>query len=112
VGTLSSELLVQALVFLAGLLAGGFATTCIHRMPQDRSVWVPGSECPSCGQRLPWGEQIPVISWIALRGKCRHCDSAVPATYPLFEACAGLLVLLRSLRRHPLIPSRRAGLDV
>ena len=78
-----------ALVF--GLVVGSFLNVCIYRLPRGESVVWPGSRCPACGHGLAWFENVPVVAWLVLGGKCRTCRAAIPATYPLVEAATGVL---------------------
>ena len=76
---------------LVGLLIGSFLNVCIVRLPADQSVVTPRSHCPSCGQQIAWFDNIPVVSWLLLRGKCRGCGAAIAALYPLVELATALL---------------------
>lgn len=88
-------LLVIGQLFAAayGLTIGSFLAVCIVRLPEDRSLLVP-SACPCCGARVRWFDNIPVISWLSLRGRCRSCHAPISALYPLTEALAGVLGVL------------------
>jgi leader peptidase (prepilin peptidase)/N-methyltransferase len=82
-----SELPTWLLVFpaLLGLACGSFLNVCIVRLPRGGSVVRPGSRCPQCGVALrPW-QNIPIVSWLLLRGRCRACGKAIPIFYPLIE---------------------------
>jgi leader peptidase (prepilin peptidase)/N-methyltransferase len=84
-----------ALVTLAvfGLIVGSFLNVCIYRLPRKQSVNWPGSRCTSCDRPLSWYENVPVVSWVALRGRCRTCGERVSVIYPLVELItAGLFV--------------------
>jgi leader peptidase (prepilin peptidase) / N-methyltransferase len=81
-----------------GLIFGSFANVCIHRLPEGRSVVWPGSACPQCGRAIAWYDNIPVISWIVLRGRCRGCAARIPVRYPLVEALCGALLLALCLQ--------------
>lgn len=76
-----------------GLIFGSFANVCIHRLPEHRSVVWPGSACPSCGSALAWNDNIPLVSWILLAGRCRACRAAIPAIYPAVEAISTLFLV-------------------
>ncbi len=78
---------------LLGLVLGSFLNVCIHRLPLGKSVVWPGSECPACGARILWFQNIPVVSWLALRGRCASCASRIPFRYPLVEALGGGILL-------------------
>lgn len=85
-------------VFLFGAVIGSFLNVCIYRMPLDQSIISPGSRCMSCGTAVRWFDNIPVISWLLLRGRCRGCGAGFSIRYPLVEllnACLFLLLFLR-----------------
>jgi leader peptidase (prepilin peptidase) / N-methyltransferase len=76
-----------------GLLVGSFVTVVVHRVPRDQSVVAPRSRCPACGAPIRTVDNIPVISYLVLRGRCRSCGARVSPEYPLTElATAGLFV--------------------
>lgn len=76
---------------LLGLLFGSFANVLVHRLPRGESIVFPGSHCPHCDHAIAWYDNIPLLSWLLLRGRCRHCSAPVAARYPLAEAGLGLL---------------------
>jgi leader peptidase (prepilin peptidase)/N-methyltransferase len=76
---------------LLGLLFGSFANVVIWRFPRGESVASPGSHCPSCDHPIRWYDNVPVISWLGLRGRCRDCGERISARYPLVEALSGAL---------------------
>ena len=84
---------------LFGLLIGSFLNVCIYRMPRDLSVVRPRSHCPECETPIAWYDNIPVLSWFLLRGRCRHCNSGIPWRYPAVELltaaafCGGVWML-------------------
>jgi leader peptidase (prepilin peptidase)/N-methyltransferase len=82
-----------AAVALLGLFIGSFLNVCIYRIPRSESIVWPGSRCPVCGTPIkPW-DNIPVLSYLFLRGKCRHCRTRIKLRYPLVEALSALLAL-------------------
>ena len=81
-----------ALVF--GLLIGSFLNVVIARLPEDRSVVWPGSACPACGTPIRPYDNVPVLAWMWLRGRCRACQSAISPLYPLIELLTGLVAWL------------------
>jgi leader peptidase (prepilin peptidase)/N-methyltransferase len=81
------------LVLFVGLIVGSFLNVCIYRLPRRESVNWPGSHCTSCNRSLSWYENIPLISWLALGGRCRTCRTPISATYPIVEAVTGLVFL-------------------
>ena len=74
-----------------GLLFGSFANVVIHRVPAGESISHPRSACPGCGNPIAPRDNIPIVSWLLLRGKCRHCGNAISARYPLVEAGMALV---------------------
>jgi len=87
-------LVSDAIVFLIGLLFGSFLNVCIYRLPRDISITYSYSRCPSCGNRILWRDLIPVVSYLLLRGACRHCRNKIPPKYPLIELLNGVCWLL------------------
>jgi len=77
---------------------GSFLNVCIYRIPKNISLWKPRSHCPTCRKPIPIYFNIPIISWILLRGKCRNCKSNISLRYPLVESLSGLFALLTFLR--------------
>lgn len=86
-------LAVAFLALLLGLIVGSFLNVVIHRLPRGESLASPPSRCPSCEQRVSPRDNVPVVSWLVLRGRCRHCGVAISRRYPLVEALTGLLYL-------------------
>jgi leader peptidase (prepilin peptidase)/N-methyltransferase len=76
---------------LFGLLIGSFLNVCIHRLPQQASVTWPASHCTSCTRPLSWFENVPVASWLVLRGRCRTCQAPISAMYPLVELTTAIV---------------------
>jgi leader peptidase (prepilin peptidase) / N-methyltransferase len=87
------HLILGALTFVLGTVVGSFLNVCIYRLPWQKSVIWPGSRCPRCWAAIASFDNIPVISWLALRGECRQCGVSISARYPLVEALVGLLFL-------------------
>jgi leader peptidase (prepilin peptidase)/N-methyltransferase len=81
------------LAVFIGLAVGSFANVCIHRIPLRQSVVRPPSRCPSCGALIRAFDNVPILSWLWLRGRCRSCRAPVSLRYPLVEAANGLLYL-------------------
>jgi leader peptidase (prepilin peptidase)/N-methyltransferase len=73
------------LVALVGLVIGSFLNVCIYRMPRNLSIVWPASRCTACGREIAWFENIPVVSYVVLRGRCRTCGEPISVTYPLIE---------------------------
>src|SRR5580704_16420871 len=78
-------------VFLFGLIIGSFLNVCILRIPTGKSIVLPASACPKCGTAIRAYDNIPVISYLILRGKCRGCKTKISPMYPLVEFLTGLL---------------------
>jgi len=79
------------IVSTLGLCFGSFFNVLIARLPNDESIIRPGSKCPKCGRALAWYENVPVLSWVALLGKCRSCKAPISVRYPAVEVITGLL---------------------
>ena len=77
-----------------GLVVGSFLNVVIVRVPARRSLWKPGSACTACGTAIAWHDNVPVVSFALLRGRCRTCGIAIPWRYPLVEALTAILFLL------------------
>lgn len=86
---MADSLFVQFWAFVVGACVGSFLNVCIVRWPLERSILRPRSRCPSCGNQLTWFENVPVASWLALRGRCRCCDERISVMYPLVELAVG-----------------------
>lgn len=87
-----------ALVGCLGLLIGSFLNVVIWRVPRGQSVVTPPSACPGCGARIRARDNVPVLSWLVLRGRCRDCHAPISARYPLVESVTGVLFALVALR--------------
>lgn len=77
------------ILFCFGLITGSFLNLCIHRLPRGISIVTPRSRCPRCRHEISAGENLPVVSWIFLRGRCRGCGQYIPVRYPLTELACG-----------------------
>lgn len=86
---------------IIGTVIGSFLNVCIWRVPRGQSVFQPPSSCPECGSRLGPLELVPVLSYLALRGRCGHCRAAISPRYPAVEAATGILFMIAYLY-HPL----------
>ncbi len=83
---------------LGGLAVGSFLNVVIYRVPSGRSIVAPGSTCPSCATPISPQDNIPVLSWIVLRGRCRHCRAPISARYPAVELLTAVLFALTAVR--------------
>lgn len=102
------EVVVLPFIVLTGAVVGSFANVCIHRLPRGESVVSPRSRCPRCGSPIAARDNVPVLSWLLLRGRCRRCRAPIPVRYPLVEALVALLFLLSAVR-HGLGPMALSG---
>jgi leader peptidase (prepilin peptidase)/N-methyltransferase len=88
------EVLPAAVVLVAigvlGACVGSFLNVCIYRLPRNESLVWPGSRCTSCGRSLSWFDNLPILSWVVLGGRCRTCRAPVSAMYPIVEATTAL----------------------
>ena len=87
--------------FMFGAMIGSFLNVCIFRLPREESVVTPGSQCPYCRKPIEFYDNIPVISYLLLRGKCRRCDGPISLQYPLVEGITALLSLALFVRFGP-----------
>ena len=90
-----TESLAIGVVAALGLTIGSFLNVCIYRLPRGESVVTPPSRCPGCGQGLRWFDNVPVLGWLLIGGRCRHCRTAVSPMYPIVESVTTLLFLLQ-----------------
>lgn len=94
----SPFLLPPAVVFaLFGLMVGSFLNVCIYRLPRQESIVFPASHCTTCGHQIAWYQNLPIVSWLALRGRCAKCGERISIVYPLIEAATGALFALHYL---------------
>jgi leader peptidase (prepilin peptidase)/N-methyltransferase len=84
----------EIVLALAGLCIGSFLNVCIHRLPLKQSVVHPGSRCPDCGYALRWYDNVPVLSYAALRGRCRSCARPISLQYPIVEIVTAVVFVL------------------
>ena len=85
--------LFSSAIFFFGLAFGSFLNVCIYRLPLGLSVVTPRSACPKCKQPIAFYDNVPVLSWLILRGRCRHCKTGISARYILIELLTGSLFL-------------------
>ena len=89
-----SDFIFAIPIALLGLIIGSFINVVAYRVPLKRSVVSPGSACPSCDHPLDWRDNIPVLSWLLLGGKCRHCGASISARYPIVEVATAALFVI------------------
>jgi leader peptidase (prepilin peptidase) / N-methyltransferase len=90
--------MIPIYAFLFGNVIGSFLNVCIHRLPKEESIVLPGSRCPACQAPIqPW-DNIPLVSFVLLRGRCRECQHPISWRYPLVEALTGSLFALTVTR--------------
>ncbi len=94
---------IVALAFIAGLIAGSFVSAVAYRVPRGMSIAGPRSQCPACGARIAAYDNVPLLSWLLLRGRARCCGAPISPLYPLTELAVGLLFAATVLiyRREP-----------
>ena len=80
-----------AIFFIFGSMVGSFLNVCIHRMPRGESIITPRSHCPHCGYSIPWHLNVPILTWLVLRGKCANCSAGIAVRYVMVELMTGLL---------------------
>jgi leader peptidase (prepilin peptidase)/N-methyltransferase len=85
---------VLVLSGLFGLAIGSFLNVVAYRLPRRESLSNPPSRCPSCGMPLAWRDNVPVMSWVLLRGRCRSCAAPISVRYPLIEAATAVLFVV------------------
>lgn len=93
---------VPVLAFLFGATVGSFLNVVIARVPKRESIVKPRSRCPKCGLEIAWYDNVPIVSWLLLRGKCRGCGLPISPRYPLVELSGGLLAVACVRQLEPL----------
>ena len=84
---------VTIVIFIIGAIVGSFLNVCIYRLQRSQSIVTPGSHCPNCKHPIPWHDNIPVVSYLFLTGKCRFCKKTISPRYLLVEILTGALFL-------------------
>ncbi len=85
------DLIYECALFVLGLVFGSFLNVCIGRIPRDQSIVTQGSRCPNCGASIRWRDNVPVLSWILLRGRCSGCSARISLRYPAVELLMAIL---------------------
>ena len=85
------DLICECALFILGLAFGSFLNVCISRIPRDQSLVTPGSHCPSCRASIRWHDNIPLLSWASLGGRCRDCRARISLRYPTVELLTAIL---------------------
>lgn len=93
IDTISHSPMGEVIVFCLGLIFGSFYNVCIHRLPREESIVKPGSRCPQCLSAIPWYFNIPVVSYIWLKGRCNFCHKRISLEYLLVEIATGFIFL-------------------
>jgi leader peptidase (prepilin peptidase)/N-methyltransferase len=99
-----------AVIFLFGASLGSFLNVCISRWPAELSVVRPRSRCPRCERPIAWYDNIPIVSWFVLRGKCRGCGLPISVQYPAIEVAVGVLWVLAVWYLGPTLSALRLGI--
>ena len=100
-----TDLWLKVYAFIFGLCFGSFLNVCIYRLPLEQSVVRPPSSCPNCNTRIRWYDNIPIISYLMLKGRCRGCQARISIRYPMVELLTGLAALAVALRFGPTLSS-------
>lgn len=98
IGTTNKGSMIFLFVFFLGAILGSFLNVCIYRLPKRESILSPPSHCLHCGEPIRFYDNIPIVSYLLLRGKCRHCKEHIPFRYPVVEGLSGLLSLALSMK--------------
>ena len=102
------EAVALPLVFVLGAVVGSFANVCIHRLPRGESVVTPRSRCPRCGRAVAARDNVPILSWLLLRARCRACGAPISPRYVLVETAVGA-IFFAAASLHGLTPLALAG---
>jgi leader peptidase (prepilin peptidase)/N-methyltransferase len=99
----TTRIVYEAIGFLLGLVFGSFLNVCISRLPRHESIVRPGSRCPNCQAPIRWFDNIPLISWILLRARCRDCHQPIPLRYPLVELVVAIWFAIQAGRLYTVV---------
>jgi len=92
------EMIVKIFILVFGSCVGSFLNVCIHRLPKEKSLVFPGSFCPKCKTPIKWYDNVPVLSYLFLRGRCRECSEKISIRYPLVELITAAFFLILYLK--------------
>lgn len=111
-----AELVLVAMAFIWGAILGSFVNVVIHRLPRGQSVVTHGSRCPACGASIRPRDNVPILGWLLLGGRCRDCGAAISAGYPAIEAGCGAIAAIIAAAElsgfgSPLLAASRPGID-
>jgi len=98
--------IIGVYLFVIGCCIGSFINVVIFRLPLNQSIVFPNSSCPKCNSNIKWFDNLPIISWFLLRGKCRACKTKISFSYPIVELSTGILIFL-NLYSRPTIYSQQ-----
>jgi leader peptidase (prepilin peptidase)/N-methyltransferase len=111
---LAEEIIIIVWYFVLGGVIGSFLNVVVYRVPNGLSLIEPPSHCPKCKHRVRWRDNVPIVGWLALRGKCRDCGQLISPRYPLVELTAalmfGILMTMELVFEGPYLPLRETGL--
>lgn len=100
-----SPTMVNGYIFFLGMCIGSFLNVCIYRLPAGKSIVRPASACPSCGTVIRWYDNIPLISYVILLGRCRGCNTRISIRYPIIEVLCGLFAMVSALQYGYSLPA-------
>ena len=89
-----NDLLLYVFTFIFGTVVGSFLNVCIYRLPREESIAFPPSHCPTCGNKIRFYHNIPILGYLILGGKCADCGEGISALYPVVEILSGILLVL------------------
>ncbi len=98
---MTTTLAINTIAFIFGACIGSFLNVCIYRIPAAMSIVHPGSSCPGCKTMIPFYDNIPILSYLVLMGKCRNCKAPIAIRYPLVELLGGMFALACSMSFGP-----------
>ena len=97
--------MVNGYIFFLGMCIGSFLNVCIYRLPAGKSIVRPASACPSCGTVIRWYDNIPLISYVILLGRCRGCNTRISIRYPIIEVLCGLFAMVSAMQYGYSLPA-------